>query len=41
MEKVRKFSYNLYGEDAETMERFLYKCHAFEDPEEGILKMDF
>jgi len=41
MQKVRKFSFNLYGEDVESMEDFLNKCHAFDDPEEGVLRMDF
>ena len=41
MQKVRKFSHSLYGEDAEEMARFLHKCHAFDEPEEGVLRMDF
>ena len=41
MQKIRKFSFNLYGEDIESMEDFLNKCHAFDDPEEGVLKMNF
>lgn len=35
MQIVQKFSYNLYGEDVESMEDFINKCHAFDDPEEG------
>src|SRR5690554_5374282 len=41
MQKVREFSYHLHGEDSEEMERFLIKCNAFEDPSEGMLRMDF
>jgi hypothetical protein len=40
MERIRKFSSNLYGEDAATMEHFLRRCYAFDNPEEG-LKIDF
>ncbi len=41
MQKVRKFSYNLHGEDTGAMERFLTRCNAFEDPGEGVLRMEF
>lgn len=41
MQKVRKFSHHLYGEGAGEMERFLNKCDAFEEPNEGVLRMDF
>jgi len=39
--KLIQYNFNLYGEDVESMEDYLNKCHAFDDPEEGVLGMDF
>ncbi len=39
MEKLQKFSYNLYGENFDELTRYLEQCSAFEEPEEGKLKI--
>lgn len=38
MQKVREFSYHIYGEDTHKMEHFLARSNAFEDPSEGVLR---
>lgn len=39
MEKLQKFSHNLYGENFEELTEYLEQCSAFEEPEEGKLKI--
>lgn len=39
MQKLQKFSYNLYGEDFEELRVYLEQCSAFEEPERGKLKI--
>ncbi len=39
LEKLQKFSYNLYGENFDELTKYLEQCSAFEEPEEGKLKI--
>lgn len=39
LEKLQKFSYNLYGENFGELTEYLEHCSAFEEPEEGKLKI--